>query len=140
LERCGGTIYTSPLVATHKPGITNKRQFSSNSPMRFRLSETAHETARRAVRPKFECTKFSTCIYRCISVCTYSRVHSCRSTKFSMFECTKGHQIKIDHASPGAARVRWGAPSADNQIPTAPPRLVGSKFCIWETCLESPTP
>jgi hypothetical protein len=35
--RYGGTIYTSPLIATQKPGITNKRQFSSNSPMRFRL-------------------------------------------------------------------------------------------------------
>ena len=36
VERYGGTIYTGPLVATQKPGITNKRQFSSNSPaMRF---------------------------------------------------------------------------------------------------------
>jgi hypothetical protein len=35
LKRYGGTIYTGPLVATQKPGITNKRQFSSNSPMCF---------------------------------------------------------------------------------------------------------
>ena len=32
LKRYGGTVYTGPLVATQKPGITNERQFSSNPP------------------------------------------------------------------------------------------------------------
>jgi hypothetical protein len=35
VETLRGYNLLGPLVATQKPGITNNRQFSSNSPMRF---------------------------------------------------------------------------------------------------------
>jgi hypothetical protein len=41
LKRYGGTIQTGPPVATQKPRIENKRQFSSNSPMRFLVTPRA---------------------------------------------------------------------------------------------------
>ena len=53
VETLRGYNLDRPPVATQKPGITNKRQFSSNSPMRFGVKRTQSQLHRRASGCRF---------------------------------------------------------------------------------------
>jgi hypothetical protein len=50
VPRYRGTIYIGPLAATQKPGITNKLQFSSDSPMCFGCHRGCHMMCETHVR------------------------------------------------------------------------------------------